>query len=215
MRAKDHNEKKRRIKLLKQKAADRNPDEFAFGMMSTTTKNGVRVTQRGKENGQGGVLSLDVVKLLKTQDAGYLQTILQQTRREKEKVQKDVILANTGVDSSKAIKKKTFDDEGVEVEEANDTAMGDADLDFSDEEDESSEDDAAAEQGLSKEQIKIRRQKRHARDVLQGRLEGLTKRERDLAAALTALQDQRAKMNNTVGGVNKNGVKFKIRERKR
>lgn len=183
--------------------------------MSTTTKNGVRVTQRGKENGQGGVLSLDVVKLLKTQDAGYLQTILQQTRREKEKVQKDVILANTGVDSSKAIKKKTFDDEGVEVEEANDTAMGDADLDFSDEEDESSEDDAAAEQGLSKEQIKIRRQKRHARDVLQGRLEGLTKRERDLAAALTALQDQRAKMNNTVGGVNKNGVKFKIRERKR
>jgi len=29
------------------------------------------------------------------------------------------------------------------------------------------------------------------------------------------LDNQKAKMNNTIGGVNKNGVKFKIRERKR
>ena len=41
------------------------------------------------------------------------------------------------------------------------------------------------------------------------------KKERELAAAEEELEKQRAKMSNSVGGVNKNGVKFKIRERKR
>ncbi|KAL1304546.1 hypothetical protein AAFC00_003525 [Neodothiora populina] len=220
LRAKDHNEKKRRIKLLKQKAADRNPDEFAFGMMSTTTKNGVKITQRGKENGNPGVLSMDVVKLLKTQDAGYLTTILQQTKREKEKVQKDVMLAGVGVDTAPANKKKSFDDDGMEIRgpvEDMDADMDDDDFSFSDSGDESAGDDgeAAAEQGLTKEQIQVRRRKRHAREVLQGRLQALTAREKDLTSALFTLENQRAKMSNTVGGTNKNGVKFKIRERKR
>lgn len=188
-------------------------------MMSATTKNGVRITERGKDNGHTGVMSLDVVKLLKTQDAGYLQTILQQTRRERERVQKEVILARTGVDSSlapaKALnKKKTFDDEGADVEEAKEQEVDADDFAFSDSEAESS-DDEEAEKGLTKEQIKDRRRKRHARDVLEGRLDALTNRERDLSVALMNLSKQRAKMNHTVGGVNKAGVKFKVRERKR
>jgi U3 small nucleolar RNA-associated protein 11 len=51
--------------------------------------------------------------------------------------------------------------------------------------------------------------------VLQNHLEALKDRERDLSVALSQLQHQRARMNNTVGGVNKEGVKFKVRERKR
>ena len=47
------------------------------------------------------------------------------------------------------------------------------------------------------------------------RLRALKKRESELVAAEEELELQRAKMNNTVGGVNKNGVKFKVRERKR
>jgi U3 small nucleolar RNA-associated protein 11 len=46
-------------------------------------------------------------------------------------------------------------------------------------------------------------------------LEAVKKRERDLMVVEEELENQRAKMQNTVGGVNKNGVKFKIRERKR
>jgi len=189
-------------------------------MMSSTTKNGVKVTERQKENGQTGSLAVDVVKLLKTQDAGYLQTILQQTRRERERVQKDVILAGTGVDASMVTKKKTFDDMGKEIGETNDNdndedSMDEDDgFDFSDEEDQASEDDKA-EEGLSKEQIQLRRRKRRTLEALQGRLQALTEREKDLSAALMVLENQRAKMNHTVGGVNKNGVKFKIRERKR
>ena len=47
------------------------------------------------------------------------------------------------------------------------------------------------------------------------RLQMVRKKERELVAAEEELEKQRAKMNSSVGGVNKNGVKFKIRERKR
>jgi U3 small nucleolar RNA-associated protein 11 len=47
------------------------------------------------------------------------------------------------------------------------------------------------------------------------RLEMVKKKERELVAAEEELEKQRAKMNSSVGGVNKNGVKFKLRERKR
>ncbi|GAB7353928.1 hypothetical protein MBLNU459_g4536t1 [Dothideomycetes sp. NU459] len=211
LRAKDHNEKKRRLKILKQKAAERNPDEFAFGMMSSTTKNGVRQTERGKENGTGGAMSMDVVKLLKTQDVGYLQTILQQTKHEKERVERDVILAGAGKKSSK---RKEFNDDGMEILPPQEEMPDMDDLDFSDEDD-VSETESEDEQGLSKEEIQLRRRKKRAQEVLRNRLDALTGREKDLTTALSALQDQRAKMNNTVGGVNKNGVKFKVRERKR
>lgn len=196
-------------------------------MMSTTTKNGVRITQRGKENGQTGVLSLDVVKLLKTQDAGYLQTILQQTRREREKVQNELVLAATVIDPSHVnSNKKTFDETISETKHDSDMRMGDDDDDEDDEEEEEifSSDDEDSEPNNSKatngpvetkEQIRRRRQKRDAKQVLQGRLDALRGREKDLTTALAGLDSQRAKMSNTVGGVNKNGVKFKLRERKR
>ena len=47
------------------------------------------------------------------------------------------------------------------------------------------------------------------------RLQMVKKKERELVAAEEELEKQRAKMTSSVGGVNKNGVKFKIRERKR
>lgn len=229
LRAKDHNEKKKRIKILREKAADRNPDEFAFGMMSSTSNNGIRVTQRAKDNGQSGALSMDVVKLLKTQDAGYLQTILQQTKREKEKVEKELVLITTGVDASAVAKKKAFDQDGNEIQDTMTMDMDmDMDTDFSDDDDfdldfsdaDNNDHQASASEDeqkktLSKEQIQARRRKTRAREVLQGRLDALKDRETQLAKALNTLDAQRAKMNNTVGGVNKNGVKFKIRERKR
>lgn len=162
-----------------------------------------------------GALGVDAVKLLKTQDAGYLQTMLQQTKRERERVEQQLTLANAGADTSKTSKKIVFNEEGKAVGDAMPEMEDDEDDDmFSDEEAESSDDDAA-EQGLTKEQIKLRRRRRHNLKVLEGRLEGLRAREASLKTTLDHLDKQRAKMNNTIGGTNKNGVRFKLRERKR
>ncbi|MCJ1449448.1 MAG: hypothetical protein MMC23_009968, partial [Stictis urceolatum] len=66
LRASDYNEKKRRLKILRQKAAERNPDEFHFAMMNSTTEvDGKKSWSRGNT-----ALSSETIKLLKTQDAG-------------------------------------------------------------------------------------------------------------------------------------------------
>ena len=59
--------------------------------------------------------------------------------------------------------------------------------------------------------------KRIARDkeVKATRLTALKAREKDLRDAENELELQRAKMSNTVGGVNKAGVKWKVRERRK
>ena len=66
LRAKDYNTKKRKLGELERKVKERHPDEFAYGMLSK---------KQGK-HGKGGeenLLSHDAVKLLKSQDAGYLR----------------------------------------------------------------------------------------------------------------------------------------------
>ena len=69
--------------------------------------------------------------------------------------------------------------------------------------------------GLSKEEIAARRRRRHALQGRQRQLEALRDREAQLSAALREVEEQRARMNGTVGGVNKHGVKFKARQRNR
>ncbi|KAL0206968.1 hypothetical protein P9112_012679 [Eukaryota sp. TZLM1-RC] len=46
LRAKDYNRKKKQLVELQRKARDRNPDEFAFGMIKSKTINGVHHTPR-------------------------------------------------------------------------------------------------------------------------------------------------------------------------
>jgi len=201
------------MKALRQKVAERNPDEFAFGMMSSTTKGGIKVTKRGLENGTEGPLSLDLAKLLKTQDAGYLQTVLSQTRRERERVEQEATIAGAGVDaegSGHGIAKKTvFDEEGFEV------PVRDEPSDISDDDMDNDMDDVPSGGNSTKDMIQIRRKQRRGQEVLSKRLELLASRERDLSTALERLEAQRARMYGTVGGVNKNGTKFKLRERKK
>ena len=197
------------MKALRQKVSERNPDEFAFGMMSSSTKNGVRVAKRGVENGTTGPLSMDMAKLLKTQDAGYLQTVLQQTRRELERMEKEAIMAGVEVESglkgNGPGKRTSFDEDGNEIP-----------VPRRDENDGSDEDaDGETAGDMSKEDIQARRRRRRAREVLSKHLEALSVREQDLSRALEAVEYQRARMHGTVGGVNKDGTTFKLRERKR
>lgn len=67
-RARDHHAKRDKLQRLKQKAADKNQDEFYLGMIGKKTEKGVHVDSRGNK-----ALDNDVVSLLKTQDAGYLR----------------------------------------------------------------------------------------------------------------------------------------------
>ncbi|RMY63869.1 hypothetical protein D0864_12520 [Hortaea werneckii] len=234
-RAADHNLKKRKLKALQQKASERNEDEFYFGMVNSETKAGIKQGKRGEENsgGSGGrSLPEAVVKLMKTQDVGYLGLVVQRTRRLRERVEREVVSGEVGVDvrgSGRGMggKKVVFDEEGEMVggqgeadEEVDDVGvdLDDlADLDGLDGLDDGADVDMQEEEdeGLSKEELAARRRKKNALKAKQRYLDALRDREDQLTEALRRVEAQRARMNGTVGGVNKNGVKFKVRERKR
>ncbi|KAF2820176.1 U3 small nucleolar RNA-associated protein 11 [Ophiobolus disseminans] len=242
LRAADHKQKKQKLKLLSEKARDRNPDEFSFKMMSSKVdKQGKKVTDRGNQ-----VLSLDVVKLLKTQDAGYIRTMLQMARKERKELEQKLVLEEGEIravrdgERTKQGKHRVYVDDEEEQQAFDPEAWfgqgedlpdrtGDSE-DFDDELHDDDEDDEdqvnTRPKPSSKKQLEAqelaKRQKRafkKGRGQAQGRtayrLEAVKRRERELAAAEDELEHQRAKMNNTVGGVNKHGVKFKVRERKR
>ena len=67
-RAADFKKKRTAIKTLKKKAAERNPDEFYFAMHNTGVKNGVHQSLPGKSR----TIDTPMVRLLKTQDMGYI-----------------------------------------------------------------------------------------------------------------------------------------------
>ncbi|KAH9065759.1 u3 small nucleolar RNA-associated protein 11 [Lactarius vividus] len=70
LRARDYHSKQDRIQRLRQKAADRNKDEFYFGMNRQRTQEGVHIQDRGNAS-----LPVDMVKILKTQDENYVRTM--------------------------------------------------------------------------------------------------------------------------------------------
>jgi hypothetical protein len=242
LRAADHRQKKQKIKLLSQKARDRNPDEFSFKMLSSRVdKQGKKVADRGNVS-----LSHDVVKLLKTQDAGYIRTMLQMVRKERQELEQRLTLEeNTGVRALKDGSKLKTGKHSVYVNDEEEQQAFDPDswfgrgdgmpdqLEHTQDRWADTSDEYEAEAAtktrhktMSKKQIdaeeKARLAKRvfrKARERAQGRtayrLEAVKKQERELVAAEEELETQRAKMNKTIGGVNKHGVKFKLRERKR
>ncbi|CAM9119497.1 unnamed protein product, partial [Ectocarpus fasciculatus] len=67
VRARDYQKKRKQIKSLKKKASERNPDEFYFKMKNSKVVGGVH-----EDIEQDACLDMDTVKLLKTQDLGYI-----------------------------------------------------------------------------------------------------------------------------------------------
>jgi U3 small nucleolar RNA-associated protein 11 len=229
LRAADHKLKKRKINALKQKASERNEDEFYFGMMSSTTKGGIKRSQRGEENSGGGgkSLSVDVVKLMKTQDQGYLQTMLQRTKNEIARLEQEVVMGSHGVKLMKGAKHGTFTEDGNlemdmpeligdDLDLDDDLGSLDGDFEMEDEQSDTTEEHAQkSDEDLTPEQRAAKDRKRHALDIKRRKLEALRDQEDKLASALNGVEHQRAKMNNTIGGVNKKGIQFRQRERKR
>lgn len=248
MRAKDYNEKKKRLKILRQKAAERNPDEFHFAMMSSKTHDkGQKFADRGNL-----VLSQDAVKLLKTQDAGYLKTMAQKTRRARERLEHEYILREgksvkvlgDGGDSDEPQhtvfvdsreEQIRFDAKGFFATTAdglgrhfnrprndhNDPQTGEEKVDskllaFKKHDEAGRALRVAERKELALKQDRIsRKQHKREQEARASKLELLEAREKDFLAAEHELELQRAKMSNSVGGVTKTGVKWKVRERKR
>ena len=66
-RAKDFHSKEKRLKALRWKALNRNPDEFYHKMISSQTKNGLHWEQRSSN------YDSDTILLLKRQDLNYIR----------------------------------------------------------------------------------------------------------------------------------------------
>ncbi|KPI39136.1 putative U3 small nucleolar RNA-associated protein 11 [Cyphellophora attinorum] len=232
LRAADYNKKKEKLAILTTKVRDRHPDEFAYGM----------INKKQGQHGKGGTenrLGHDAVRLLRTQDAGYLRTVAAKGRKEMRKVKEELGSASAKegrkivfVDESPAGsprgKKRSSTGDVLEQVEINEVVYPQLpDLD-SDEpiEDMALDENAPKAKPKTKKQLEqeqaaaaslraARKKRRKLQEVRSNKLEMLQKRQKEILAAADQLELQRAKMAKTVGGVNKNGVKFKVRERKR
>ncbi|KAJ9494416.1 hypothetical protein LTR99_010819 [Exophiala xenobiotica] len=245
LRAKDFNVKKKKLAQLSQKAQEKNPDEFAFGMLSQGKAGLGKHKSSTKDGVPTGPLSHDAVKLLKTQDAGYLRTVAAKGRKEIERVKEEVGLDSVTL-GGKAGSHKRFSDQdtvfnrskkrtadGEVLETAYDLAANTiAEMEVrasallqetADPENEpdmekpkpKSKKALLAEQDASARLRTERKKRKRLQEMRVAKLEALKKRQREILVAADQLELQRAKMARTVGGVNKNGVKFKIRERKK
>ena len=65
LRAKDYHRKQDQLKLLREKARNKNPDEFYYKMINTRTRNGVHVVEDKKQ------YTPDQLKMMKSQDLNY------------------------------------------------------------------------------------------------------------------------------------------------
>jgi U3 small nucleolar RNA-associated protein 11 len=197
-------------------------------MSSKVDSKGIKIADRGNKS-----LSVDVVKLLKTQDAGYIRTMLQMVRKEREQLEEQIVVEKEGVKAFKdGIEERKsshlvfVDDEQQQKAYRLSTSglgtkqaivpkeQGDNDLEERKPK-QLSRKQHEAMQLAEKEEWTLLRKREKAQERKVAHLEHVKAQEADLVAAEEELEAQRAKMNNIVGGTNKNGVKFKIRERKR
>lgn len=91
-RAQDYHKKQAHLALLRSKAEAHNEDEFDYGMIRSRTKDGVKIKER--ETSQ--VLGHDAIKLMKTQDEGYIRTLENQERKNVLRARNEVLFESQG-----------------------------------------------------------------------------------------------------------------------
>lgn len=229
LRAKDYNKKKEQLKSLRQKAADRNEDEFYFGMLSRrgpgSTLTRTRKSFTGAVDGDRGnkAMDMDTVRLLKTQDVGYLRTMRNVVAKEVRELEERVVLAGGAEQEEDAdsedelpVKRKTAPKKIVflEDEEEREQILEEKEEDDDHRDDEMDDDDDDDDDEEADEEAD--RKARHL-EKLRKKLQNARRKLRALDTAEHELEIQRAKMAKTAtyGGITKSGKKIKIRERKR
>ncbi|EEC46928.1 predicted protein [Phaeodactylum tricornutum CCAP 1055/1] len=87
-RAQDYHRKEARIKAIQEKVAMRNPDEFYFGMKNAQVLDGKhRKTLEAKQKEFEADVGLDTVRIMKTQDLGYVRMQKQRDAKKVERLQ--------------------------------------------------------------------------------------------------------------------------------
>ncbi|CAH3121286.1 unnamed protein product [Pocillopora meandrina] len=81
LRARDYHKKQDHLKLLREKALNKNPDEFYFKMISSKTKDGIHHAKRGKTH------TAKALKHMKTQDLNYVSSKRSMEAKKIEKLQ--------------------------------------------------------------------------------------------------------------------------------
>ncbi|KAI3340062.1 small-subunit processome [Ustulina deusta] len=239
LRAQDHNRKKAQLKSLRKKAEDRNEDEFYFGMLSR--KGPATALSSGSKRWDGTVagdrgnkaLDINVVRLLKTQDMGYIRSVRNVAMKEVRILEERVIALGGDIDNLLNAAEEEEDDMDLDFDFGDEPsakkkpASKNKKIIFADGQDEredkirqdmekDSPEDGEHLEGGNPEKPRAE-QKQRLLEKLQRRLQNARKKQRVLAQAEQELEIQRARMAKTatMGGVTKSGKKIKVRERKR
>ena len=197
-------------------------------------RQGLKLGDRGNP-----ILSQDVVKLLKTQDAGYLKTMLQMTRRAREKMEEEFVLQEgKAIEASASLSQGdrqhiVFVDnqeEQAQFVPGNKYILSTRDNPLKQSEEEENDGDMTLNETLQapksrrevdREELALKknsllgRQRQKEQESRRSKIAALKARETDLITAENELELQRARMSNSVGGVTSTGVKWKVRERKK
>ncbi|KAL7949626.1 U3 small nucleolar RNA-associated protein 11 [Trichoderma barbatum] len=224
-RAKNYNEKKAQLKTLREKAADRNEDEFYFGMMSRKGPGAkIKVGRKwnGRVEGDRGNTDMDqdTVRLLKTQDLGYVRTMKQVAVKELARLEEQTVLMK-GLDQLD--EEDDDDDDDFDLDDEIDgpskrrsNTSGPRKIVFLDNEDERDEALQASGPTKREDQQEAFERSENLREVKR-KLEHSRKKVKSLMTAETQLEVQRAKMAKTAtsGGTTRRGKKIMVRKRKR
>ncbi|KAH0444233.1 u3 snornp-associated protein utp11 [Colletotrichum camelliae] len=228
LRAKDYNKKKETIKHLRQKASERNEDEFYFGMLSRSGP-GSRIKDGKKWSGTiagdrgNKAMDVDMVRLLKTQDVGYIRTMRNVISKEAKRLEEQIVLI--GGISATTTNDDSDDDETssakprkivfAESTEEREQAIGKEAMELDDDDDDEDEFKGFDDEENAEEEAQRKKEKKL--QLLRLQLQNATKKLKILAKTEDHLEIQRAKMAKTAtsGGVTKKGKKIMVRTRKR
>ncbi|ORX68913.1 U3 small nucleolar RNA-associated protein 11 [Linderina pennispora] len=86
LRARDYSQKQAQLKRLRERARERNPDEFYFNMEKAQMKDGVHIEERNE------VLSPEMLKLMETQDIKYVAAQRDVNRRKIDKLKNSMLV---------------------------------------------------------------------------------------------------------------------------
>ena len=166
-------------------------------------------------------LSHDAAKLLKTQDAGYLNMLAQKTNVAKERLEQEYLLQKT-IDlerkgGEQALNRSHHKFLLPAEFEARLTSTGELrdESSFNRSGDRTSRLSSGVSKSdiISEAEIDLRDTWKREQKLRESKLKLLRQRQKEIRAASEALGQQRAKMANNVGGVTAAGFKWKVRER--